>query len=79
MGNTSVPQVLAVVRDCVKRRGALVLLFHSVDEDAASCDAWSWSREKMQVLIAVLLAMQKQGTLALCTSVEQFARLQERK
>ena len=72
-------QIRAVLRSCVHRRGALVLMFHSVDEDAASCDAWSWSKEKMQVLSAVLLAMQKQGTLALCTSVEQFARLQERK
>lgn len=78
MGNTSVPQVLAVVRDCVKRRGALVLLFHSVEPSPAKADVWSWSEEKMTRLCDALLELQERGVLRVCTSAEQFRLLRER-
>ena len=78
MGDVTVPQVLAVVRDCVKRRGALVLLFHSVESNPAKADVWSWSEEKMRGLCDALLEMERRGVLRVCTSAEQFRLLRER-
>ncbi len=78
MGDVTVSQVLSVVRDCVKRRGALVLLFHSVEPSPAAGDPWSWSEEKLRRLCDALLEMQARGALRVCTSAEQFKLLQER-
>ena len=78
MGDVTVPQVLALVRDCVKCRGSLVLMFHSVEANPASSDRWSWSEEKMKRLCDALLELQARGELRVCTSAEQFKLLQER-
>ncbi len=78
MGDVTVPQILTLVRDCVKRRGALVLMFHSVEPQPAASDVWTWSEEKMRRLCAALLDMQERGVLRVCTSAEQFKLLRER-
>ena len=78
MGDVTVSQILAVVRDCVKQRGALVLLFHSVEPEPAGSDLWAWSEEKMGRLCDALVEMRERGELCVCTTMEQFRRLQER-
>ena len=78
MGDITDRQVLALVRDSVKRRGALVLMLHSVEPEPAGSDAWSWSEGKMRRLCAALETLREQGKLTLCTTMEQAKLLRER-
>ena len=78
MRDVTVPQVLAVVRDCVKRRGALVLTLHSVEPEPSDSDVWSWREDKLERLCEALSELQDRGLLQICTSAKQFRLLQER-
>ena len=71
-------QILAVIRDCVHRRGALVLMFHSVEEEPAEADNWSWKEAEMRRLCGAVWELEEKGQLRICTTMEQFRRLQER-
>lgn len=79
MGDITVAQLLAVIRSCIKRRGALVLMFHSVEADTSQRDPWTWSVEKMKRLCAAIHSLEEQGLLTACTTMEQFQRLRERR
>ena len=78
MGDITVKQVLSVVRDSIKQRGALVLMFHSVETDPQKNDSWSWKQEKMETLCAALLEYQRNGLLSLCTTEEQMQLIKNR-
>lgn len=78
MGDVTAAQVLTVVRDCVRRRGALVLLLHSVEPHPAEGDVWSWSEAKLRRLCDALLEMESRGVLRVCTTADQFRELRKR-
>ena len=76
MGDITASQVLALVRDCVKRRGALVLMLHSVEPEPDRADPWSWQEEKLRRLCQALTELQDRGLLRVCTCAEQLRRLE---
>lgn len=76
LGDTTASQVLALVRDCVKRRGALVLMLHSVEPEPDRADPWSWQEEKLRRLCQALTELQDRGLLRVCTCAEQLRRLE---
>ena len=79
MRSITVGQVFAVVRDAVKHRGALILMFHSVEHDNTKiADNWSWSFEKMRVLCDKIKWMRSRGQLRVCTTAELVEYLQEK-
>lgn len=78
MRGVTARQLLAVVRDAVRRRGALVLMFHSVEPEPPAQDNWSWSQEEMQRLCEAVRKLQNLGRLEARTTMEQFRQLQER-
>lgn len=58
-------QVVCLVKEAVRRKEALVLMFHSIDE---SSDSWSWSNEKFIKLCDYLSNLQREGLVELCTT-----------
>lgn len=79
MKDATVPQVLAVVKDCVRRRGAVVLMLHSILDDVPGEDNWAWKKNKLEVLCKELVRLEKDGKLSLCTTIEQYRLLQRKK
>ena len=79
MKDATMRQVLSVVRACVRRRGALVLMLHSILEDVSGEDNWSWERAKLEALCRELKKLEQEGKLTLCTTMKQYQLLQNRK
>ena len=79
MRDATAGQVLAVVRDAVKQRGALILMFHSIERDEEKItDNWSWSMRKLKALCEKIKWMESQGQLKICTTAELVEYLQEK-
>ena len=78
MGDASAGQVLALVRDAIRRRGALVLMLHSVSDDVFKNDNWTWKREKLETLCRALKRWEREGKLSLCKTIDQYHLLQRR-
>ena len=76
MKNTTVAQVKALVRSAVRRRGAVILLLHSIRENTAGDDNWSWRRDKLSCLCDSLSSLERNGKLRICTTAHQFEQLQ---
>lgn len=74
--NTSVNELMAVIRSAVKRRGAVILMLHSVLEDTAGEDNWSWKQKKLLRLCVRLSDLEQQGKLCLCTASRLYELLQ---
>lgn len=78
MKDATVRQVAAAVKDAVRRRGAVVLMLHSVLDDVSGEDNWTWERKKLEELCRMLLKMEQEGKLCICTTAEQYRMLRER-
>ena len=78
MKDTTVSQIMSVIKSAIKRRGALVLMFHSIEQSLVDSDNWSWSKAKMQFLCEELCQLEENGRITVCTTRELFKRLQER-
>lgn len=79
MRDTRVREVMAAVNNAVSRRGAVVLMLHSILEDVSGEDNWAWEKSRLEKLCGELIGLEQAGKLALCTTAEQFRLLQERK
>ncbi len=75
MRSNSWKQVACLVDECINRKGALILMFHSISEDF---DNWSWSTENFTKLCDHLLILQKQGKIELCTTNYIFEKIKNR-
>ena len=78
MKDATVKQLEAVLRSCVRRRGALVLMLHSIEAEDRDEDNWTWRQDKLERLCDTLLTLSRRGQLEVCTTAEQFDRLVER-
>ena len=78
MRDATVKEVMAIVRSAVRRRGALVLMLHSICESTEHEDNWSWQRDKLVRLCESLCELEQQGKLYLCPTVVQYEQLRER-
>lgn len=78
MKGTTAGEVMALVRSAVKRRGAVVLLLHSIRESTAGEDNWSWKRRKLLCLCKRLSALEQQGMLCMCTTARLHDLLQSK-
>ena len=78
MRDITVRQVLFLVRDCIRQRGALVLMLHSVLEDVSGEDNWTWERARLETLCRELKKLEQEGKLTLCTTMTQYRLLQNR-
>ena len=71
--DTTWKQVASLIRECIKKRGALVIMFHSINEDS---DNWSWSSEKLIQLCNYIQNLQKKGSpVKLCTTAYLFDQI----
>ncbi|MCH5296595.1 MAG: hypothetical protein J1E85_02880 [Ruminococcus sp.] len=64
----TVLQVEAIINKCIKRGGALTLMFHSIVEDTSTDDNWSWEKEKFEAICQYLAQKQSEGLLDVCTT-----------
>lgn len=78
MRDATVGQVLSVVKDAIRRRGAVVLMLHSVLDKDSGKDNWTWDREKLETLCRELKRLEQEGTLSLCKTIDQYHILQRR-
>lgn len=65
VNNVTWRQVACLVDECVRQKGALILMFHSIDEES---DSWSWSNEKFVKLCDYLVDLRKKGDIELRTT-----------
>lgn len=79
MGDVTVRQLLSIIRYGVRHRDALVLMFHSIEAEAPRREGWTWRTQKLKQLCVELSRMESLGRLQVCTTMELFLRLQERK
>ena len=79
MKDATAGQVLSVVRSCVRRRGALVLMLHSILKEVSGEDNWTWERARLETLCRELKKLEQEGKLTLCTTMRQYQLLQNRK
>lgn len=79
MRDTSVKEVMAAVNDAVRRRGAVVLMLHSIEEDVSNEDNWTWKRSKLEELCDELTQLQHEGKLFMLTTIDQYHLLLRRK
>lgn len=75
MKDTSLAQVLAIIDLAIRRKKALTLMFHSVLEDTAAEDNWSWSRGDFCRLCDCLSKWAHNGDLQLCTTQQLYDSL----
>lgn len=68
-------QVASLVDECVRQKGTLTLMFHSIDEDS---DSWSWSNEKFINLCDYLVGLREKGDVELCTTAHIFETIKNR-
>ena len=73
--DVSVSQVEAVIDECIKQKGALTLMFHSIAEDVSSDDNWSWSKNKFEQLCRYLVHKQELGVLEICTTKDLYEKI----
>ncbi len=78
MRDTTVSQVVAIVRESVRKRGAIVLMLHSIMSDTSKEDNWTWDKQKLESLCCELSRMEQNGKLVLCRTIDQYHLLQER-
>lgn len=78
MRDATVSQVMAVVKSAVRRRGALVLMLHSIADDALGDDNWTWGRTKLEALCRELLLLEREGKLYICNTATQYQLLRRR-
>lgn len=66
--DTTFCQIKALVDLAVKRSCALTLMFHSVVDDTAGEDNWSWQRQKFIDLCNYLVQKRREGLLEILTT-----------
>lgn len=70
MGDISAKQVMALVTLCAKKKQALILMLHSIEDTPR--DTWSWSRQKFEALCRYLAAQREAGRLDVKTVQELY-------
>ncbi len=75
LNDTTVKQITALVTKCIKTKGALTLMFHSIEDNPTN--AWSWSFDNFNNLIDCLNSFRKSGLLDILTTTQLFDRLAE--
>ena len=77
--DTSVKEVMAAVKDAIRRRGAVVLMLHSIKDDVSNEDNWTWKRSKLEGLCDELTKLEHEGKLSVLTTIDQYRLLLRRK
>ena len=78
MRDATVGQVLSVVRDAIRRRGAVVLMLHSILDENSGKDNWTWERGRLETLCRELKRLEQEGKLSICKTIDQYHMLQRR-
>lgn len=68
MKDTTLSQVKALINLAVRRRCGLTLMFHSIVDDMAGEDNWSWERQKFIGLCDYLDKKRQEGMLEVLTT-----------
>lgn len=79
MRDTSVKEVMAAVKEAIRRRGAVILMLHSIEEDVSNEDNWAWKKSKLGELCDELKRLEHEGKLSLLTTIDQYRLLLRRK
>ena len=77
MKDATLEQVKSVVDLSVRRGSALTLMFHSILQDTAKEDNWSWDREKFEKLCDYVCELEHGGKLMICTTQQIVDLLRE--
>lgn len=65
MGDITANQVIGLVNLCIRRKEAMVLMLHSIEEHPS--DTWSWQMKKFQKLCDFLIDQIGLGNLKITT------------
>lgn len=65
MGDTRVSQILALIELCIRRKSAVILMFHSIEKEPQ--DTWSWREDRFLNLCRYLVDQRKKGNLQIYT------------
>lgn len=74
--DVTLAQVKSIVRLCIKRRGNLTLMFHSILPDTSGEDNWSWDWDKLDGLCSWLKEQADSGMLNVCTTAQLFDQME---
>ena len=69
--DTSVNELISLIKQCVKEKGALVLMFHSIVDDVTNEDNWSWATSKFEALCDYI----KYNRITTCTTMDMYNQL----
>lgn len=75
MRDTTLGQVKSIVNLCIRNKGNLTLMFHSVLPDEKGEDNWTWKRSKFEQLCAWLRKKEEEDQVEVLTSARLFDRL----
>ena len=73
MGDITADQVIGLVKLCIRRKQAMVLMLHSIEEHPR--DTWSWQMKKFQKLCDFLVAQKGLGNLEITTVSQLYDRI----
>ena len=75
MRDATLGQVKSIINLCIKNKGSLTLMFHSILSETKGEDNWTWSRSKFEQLCAWLRRKEEEGLVEVLTSSQLFERL----
>ncbi len=67
--------VKGIIDTAIRYKGAVTLMFHSIEPDSASVDEWSWDSDKFRKLCAYLVKMQKRNKLDIATTRDLYNKI----
>ena len=67
--------VKGIIDAAIRYKGAVTLMFHSIEPDSESTDEWSWDSDKFRQLCAYLVNMQKKNKLEIATTRDLYNRI----
>lgn len=70
MRDTTVQELKAIIDQCIRQKGALTLMFHSVLANVEGEDNWTWPLDLMEELCTYLVRQRESGCLKTVTTME---------
>ena len=77
--DTTVSQLKCLIRQCIKQKGALTLMFHSIVDDVSTEDNWSWKNNKFRELCRFIIEKSNNDVLEVLNTNDLFQLLKQEK
>ena len=75
MKDVTLGQLKSIIRLCIKQRGSLTLMFHSILPETKNEDNWTWSFNKFEKLCSWLKEQEVAGNVEVLTTLKLFNEL----